>query len=566
MQRIILRKWQEDARQEAIETFSPEKKLFLTHATPGGGKTIHGLSVADALFNIGKITHIIILAPSTTLVDQWQTDAKTNYGFELKNSILYNGMPDFDEFNGMVMTYQAMNESHESLRIFCNLNNVLIIADEIHHVADGQSWGSSFRNAFELSENILALTGTPWASEGKVIPYITYGSDGYAEPDYSYNKSTAIKDSVCRITEFYPSPATDLIFIDDETGEVVSEHDTLQEAIDEDIPGAYRKTLCSLKHMKVIFKQADEQLSVIRDNGINDAGGLIVAPSIKAAHKFQDEIFMLTGNEYTIVHSKSVRSHERIKEFKTSRERWLISVDMVTEGVDIKRLQVCVFLSSKNTELFLRQVVGRIERVRNPDSIIDGTGMFYYTDIEAINNIVEQLESENKAGLELKEQNEPDEDSKRKKKFTEDNIVLEDVNTEQAGLIAKGHHFSDDVVAEAIKRKRGSMLLADVPLFIVCKVIMAEVQEVHNQPTYEEQLNVPLTEKKSRIRSRISKEINRKLYSHLSRQASSDEIRRAQGTINKRVGMQKTTDSTSMEMFEKKLEYVTISKAGSWLC
>ena len=198
MKKITLRSWQQKAFDEAIQSMQ-EQKLFLTHATPGGGKTIHGLSVADQMIKDGTITHVVVLAPSTSLVQQWSKDAKQFYDFELKNSMLYSGMSDFHEYDGIIMTYQGMNENHENLRVFCDQNRVLVIADEIHHVADGQSWGEAFRNGFELSKNILALTGTPWASNGKIIPYIRYTDDGYADPDFAYDKKTAIKLSLIHI-------------------------------------------------------------------------------------------------------------------------------------------------------------------------------------------------------------------------------------------------------------------------------------------------------------------------------------------------------------------------------
>ena len=63
--------------------------------------------------------------------------------------MLYEGMSDFNDYNGISLTYQSMNNYHEDLRYFCSHNRVLIVADEIHHVADDQTWGDAFRNAFE---------------------------------------------------------------------------------------------------------------------------------------------------------------------------------------------------------------------------------------------------------------------------------------------------------------------------------------------------------------------------------------------------------------------------------
>ena len=52
-----------------------------------------------------------------------------------------------------------------------------------------------------------------------------------------------------------------------------------------------------------------------------------------------------------------------ITRFKSSGVQWIVSVGMVSEGTDIPRLQVCCHLSHVKTELYFRQVLGRILRV-----------------------------------------------------------------------------------------------------------------------------------------------------------------------------------------------------------
>ena len=52
----------------------------------------------------------------------------------------------------------------------------------------------------------------------------------------------------------------------------------------------------------------------------------------------------------------------RIADFAASDRRWLVSVLMVSEGVDIPRLRVGVYATAARTELFFRQVVGRFIR------------------------------------------------------------------------------------------------------------------------------------------------------------------------------------------------------------
>jgi len=559
-----LRNWQQDALDQVKLSFNQGKKLFLTHATPGGGKTIHGLSV----FKESQQTHLIILAPSTGLVNQWQDEAKLHYNIELKNGMLYQQQADFMEYQGIVMTYQAMNENHENLRLFCNYNSTLVIADEIHHVSDGQSWGDAFRNAFELSDHILALTGTPWTTEGKKISFVNYDNDGYAIPDFSYDKKSAIRDDVCRTVEFMPHEAKHLSFIDDITGELIAKYETFKDALDneDDVKGVYRKTQSSLKHMKEIFIQADTQLNGLRKNGVIDAGGLLVAPDIKTAHMFQDALIMLTGEEYPIVHSKMKNPHSKIKEFRNSTQRWLISVDMITEGVDIKRLQVCIFLSVKTTELFFRQVTGRIERRRNHYET-DRYAYFYYTHTDEIEAIVNRMIVENKAGEALREEQEEQEKIERgDREFIDDNISLEDLKTEMQGLIVNGFNFDQDIVIEAIQRRNRDARLLVLPVSHICLMIMNERDKLNEQDaTSYQHTDAPIGEKKKRLRKVISKTINSKIFNAIQGTPTGEQIQKAHYNINKMVGLRGTDDSTSLDMLERKLEFITRSEVRSWL-
>lgn len=52
-----------------------------------------------------------------------------------------------------------------------------------------------------------------------------------------------------------------------------------------------------------------------------------------------------------------------IDQFKNGHTPWIISIGMVSEGTDIPRLQVCCHLSNVRTELYFRQVLGRILRI-----------------------------------------------------------------------------------------------------------------------------------------------------------------------------------------------------------
>jgi len=560
-----LRNWQQEGLDSIVKNYEDGKHCVLTQATPGGGKTILGLAVFDAMPN----NHMVVVAPTTVLVSQWMNDAKKYYGLELKNSMLYSGQSDFEEYDGIVMTYGGMHENHENLRIFCSHNNAFVISDESHHISEGRKWGGSFINAFEKSGNILMLTGTPWTSTQYQIPFVEYGSDGFVKTDFEYSKVNAITDRVCRVTEFFPCKPKMVKILDKATGEE-TEYPSIEVAEEEGVGAAYSAVCKSLEQMKIMFTRGDEELSMLRSQGGN-AGGLLVAPDINTAHLFQDEIFMLTGVEYPIVHSKMKKPQETISDFRDSNEKWLISVDMITEGVDIKRLQVCLWMSVKKTELCVRQVVGRIERV--PVGEHDQTASFYYTSYTPLNDIISTIETENKAGLaaleDMREETEEREGDSSTKRIS--GIEVTDIESAWDDMVARGYAYDKDIVEIALTRKRGDNILFDVPLHIICKVIMAEknagllmtpVALDDGADKYE----VPLSVKKERIRSRISKELFRKLVGSGGMDWAKQNIKSAHRSLNIACGMTNgTNDDVSLPLLEKKMELISNNEVEIWL-
>jgi superfamily II DNA or RNA helicase len=56
--------------------------------------------------------------------------------------------------------------------------------------------------------------------------------------------------------------------------------------------------------------------------------------------------------------------NDTVRSFRDSKKEWLVAVRKVSEGTDIKRLQVLCYLTNTTSELFFRQLVGRVSRYR----------------------------------------------------------------------------------------------------------------------------------------------------------------------------------------------------------
>jgi superfamily II DNA or RNA helicase len=71
------------------------------------------------------------------------------------------------------------------------------------------------------------------------------------------------------------------------------------------------------------------------------------------------------GESAAVVTYRESNPLSTIENFKHGKDKWIISVGMISEGTNIPRLRVCCYLSQVNTELYFRQVLGRVMRVHH---------------------------------------------------------------------------------------------------------------------------------------------------------------------------------------------------------
>ena len=83
----------------------------------------------------------------------------------------------------------------------------------------------------------------------------------------------------------------------------------------------------------------------------------------------------IASEKPVVVVSDEPPAHVRIERFArggADAARWLVAVNMVSEGVDVPRLVVAAYATVKRTDLFFRQAVGRVVRRRaeDPDDLV----------------------------------------------------------------------------------------------------------------------------------------------------------------------------------------------------
>jgi superfamily II DNA or RNA helicase len=331
---------------------------FLASATPAAGKTTFGLHIAHRMLSARFVSRVVVVGPTTHICRQWAADAG-RYGIDLEPNRPNSDGPESGDFHGVAVTYQTIAAGPDTHRLASDRRPTLLIADEPHHMGDQAAWGLQAQRAFDGARFRLLLSGTPFRSDNSAIPWVAYDEDGLSRADYVYGYPQALVDRVCRPITFLPY---------DGEMEWVSDGRLRSADFDLALPAAEtaRRLRTALipegEWMGEVLRDGDAKLSEVRADGHPDAGGLVIASDQDHARAIAARLESIAGERPELVMSDEPGASRRIADFASSDRRWMVSVLMVSEGVDIPRLRVGVYATAARTELFFRQVVGRFIR------------------------------------------------------------------------------------------------------------------------------------------------------------------------------------------------------------
>jgi superfamily II DNA or RNA helicase len=353
-----LRLWQE----RAIERFLRTTEDFLAVACPGAGKTTFALTAAREAIDRGEARRVIVVVPTSHLRKQW-AEAAVSFGLRLDHAFENGSGVIANDMDGVVVTYQAVASAPHLYRMLSTRAESLVILDEIHHGGDTLSWGAALRSAFELATRRLLLSGTPTRTDRKPVPFVKYDENGMFVAGYEYGYGAAIQDHAVRPIEFRALNG-DMRWR--AAGQVMNV--SLADADDTTLTHALRT---ALQHdgdwIRSVLEQADQELTRHRLS-VPDAGGLVVASTQHDAVRYAEVLGRISGESPAVAISEDPKASDHIKKFTASSTRWLVAVQMVSEGVDIPRLAVGVYATNiRDSEMFFRQVVGRFVRMRGDD-------------------------------------------------------------------------------------------------------------------------------------------------------------------------------------------------------
>ncbi|MEZ8190432.1 MULTISPECIES: DEAD/DEAH box helicase [unclassified Vibrio] len=354
----MLREWQSECSDRALEKYQSNCSHFFCQATPGAGKTVLAANIASRLLQSDMVDLVLCFSPSLTVSD----GIKRTFSSILKCTF-NGGMGSV----GQSLTYQSIQFLNDEFWQTLRNHRVFVVFDEIHHCSGSELenaniWGQQVLTKIQgLATFTLALSGTPWRSDSLPIVMGEYSDpDGQLLVDYQYTLKQAIADGVCRRPK--------IVLVDNEdlsvsSREKVESFSSILEMLKQ-TKSSYQSVIHNQEAMEYLLGLGCERLEQVRIRSPN-AGGLIVAASVQHAQTIKEILSQKFGQTVSIVTYRHEEPLAEIERYRQSDAQWIVSVGMISEGTDIPRLQVCCHMSSVKTELYFRQVLGRILRVNN---------------------------------------------------------------------------------------------------------------------------------------------------------------------------------------------------------
>lgn len=387
--KVSLREWQKRAKENCLSYFAAGKRVWVQEAVTGAGKTLFARETAVEYYLSKEIDLIIILTPSLATLSGW-IDA-------FKGILNTTKGPQYPaDTQVWVSTYAG----YKSILAELSTGNrkiagYLLIADEYHHAERDAYWGNAVTSLAKGAKNVLMLSGTPWKTEGTIAfideefnikDHSYYNANGIVEADDVYNYAddltSTTRGTVPVHFVFHGAKAKNK-----ETGRVYEldfdpdDKDDWQKYADEKCTEPLGKFVAipkgdfdleSAKLAKNLIKDGVQWLNYSRNQikkstGVSDASlMLVVCKSIDEARTASAYIERKYQMKAEVIVSDDDKSMERLKRIKEASKQCthdrpdvIVSVNMISEGVDIPAIKTIVYLSAIITPLYLTQVIGR---------------------------------------------------------------------------------------------------------------------------------------------------------------------------------------------------------------
>jgi superfamily II DNA or RNA helicase len=536
---ISLREWQSNALQ-ALSYH--DGQVFNLEVVYGAGKTLFGVLAALKLKTPSDL--IFILAPTIPIRNSWVHKFHEN-GQEIDCN--WSGNYLNPEFQGVALTYAALRGLVPNIKALQARGfRIILILDECHHNGADRATGKYIEEAFSQSRKILNLSGTFFRHDDSIIHGGILSKDNTYECHFEYSYLDALRANIVRPCKF------DLLTC---TAEILDASSGATFGVDSFMAGDTNKLGYLVESDGVVeqFVQACHNEIEYKRKLKPDAGLLITANDIIHANKIARHWFDLTGEMAVVATSDDMGANAKLDRFRNSAEKCLISVKMVSEGVDISRICAVGILSACQTALFFRQLVGRGIRKQEVDPPLFECSVIAVATNENKRH-AEQIESEVKVVMAEKQEREAAaaREAGERRLFTTVTSGITDVQTIVSGeTVAK----PDDTIIKQISDQ------TTAPYNLVRKVLQA-AENIKSGPSgldFEiariRASQVSQTEPRTFEKERLSKRVNKLVGALASR--TNEKHKDIHDRFNKRLGVfGKKDPSLSFEKLQQKYQWL----------
>jgi superfamily II DNA or RNA helicase len=406
-----LRQWQRDAIDRFIEL--EDENQFVLEAAPGAGKSRFAAFISQYAITELGLDHVVFIAPWLPIL----TSVKRNFdplGLTPRDKFHY------DKKRGILQRKPNVDVTLDTYSGFCNQTTIdvidewqressagwrfMLILDEIHHTNTIKGkWGPYVERIANMATKLVVMSGTFFRSDSRPISFLEYHNDR-PKTHYSITFSECVRNRFTRQVSFrFHNPVIEFA--------KQNEEKVIRKKL-ENIPTAASKMLTKAKeevlrpdfiHVEAMISEAWKELQAMRRKW-SDAACLVVcrpgtgADEERQVHAVEAKIKSLTGCTPTVVTSDDSLSRGKLDAFDKSHDPFLCAIRMVSEGVDIPRIRMVLFLSYTDSEMLFRQIVGRC--CRYIDGKEDDTAaLVILPKFRVMADFAERFESESKQGL-----------------------------------------------------------------------------------------------------------------------------------------------------------------------
>jgi hypothetical protein len=384
--------------EEALATNgdASHQHVFTIFGGTGCGKTKGAGLIVSTMLNGRKVGQVVVVVPNRSILHKTQKDFRHFFGIDLVrfHARRYaDGIPRTKQ--GYVLTYGHLMQDPTLHRRICGSEPTLVIFDEVHHLGDGNGWGDAALEAFGSVPYVLCLTGTPYRSDNRRIPFVRYeekpGADGLfrfsAEPPYGfcYPLGQAVTDGVCRkpLFRFHDARVKYRFGPDSGESEVTFDDTNVSDTVASlRLRGAVKYGSSDRRRFleATLAECRENHRKVIIFLGGDTEGDQ--TPTVDATELLPAELqeIGISPEEYDVVTGDDPESQGKIVRFGKSEKWLLISINMVSEGTDIPEISAAVFLTSITAKQTTVQRIGRALRLMGDDDPHTVAWVFMFRD------------------------------------------------------------------------------------------------------------------------------------------------------------------------------------------